>query len=146
MRDGYESEIRIHRPKNVPENGSPLIVLIFGGGFFMDDYILAFPSLEMLLCPHLSYTPLLISRLPHTLSTLALRTGIGEPFDSDNYAAALQLRSGHLHALSELVLDTNGGKPEYPSLAAVCTREGISFRIVERNHFNPFLSPDRDFQ
>lgn len=113
---------------------------------FMDDYILAFPSLEMLLCPYLSYTPLLISRLPHTLSTLALRTGIGEPFDSDNYAAALQLRSGHLHALSELVLDTNGGKPEYPSLAAVCTSEGISFRIVERNRFNPFLSSDREFQ
>jgi acetyl esterase/lipase len=37
MRDGYESEIRIHRPKNVPENGSPLIVLIFGGGFFMGN-------------------------------------------------------------------------------------------------------------
>lgn len=37
MRDGYESEIRIHRPKNIPEKGSPLIVLIFGGGFFMGN-------------------------------------------------------------------------------------------------------------
>jgi acetyl esterase/lipase len=37
MRDGYESEIRIHKPKTVPENGSPLVVLIFGGGFFMGN-------------------------------------------------------------------------------------------------------------
>jgi len=38
MRDGYESEIRIHRPKTPPKDGgSPLIVLIFGGGFFMGN-------------------------------------------------------------------------------------------------------------
>lgn len=37
MRDGYESEIRIHRPKSQPENGSPLVVLIYGGGFFMGN-------------------------------------------------------------------------------------------------------------
>lgn len=37
MRDGYESEIRIHRPKTLPKNGSPLVVLIFGGGFFMGN-------------------------------------------------------------------------------------------------------------
>lgn len=37
MRDGCESEIRIHRPKATPENGSPLVVLIFGGGFFMGN-------------------------------------------------------------------------------------------------------------
>jgi acetyl esterase/lipase len=39
MRDGFESEIRIHRPKKTsPEekgDGSPLIVLFHGGGFFM---------------------------------------------------------------------------------------------------------------
>lgn len=37
MRDGYESEIRIHRPKSPPKTGSPLVVLIFGGGFFMGN-------------------------------------------------------------------------------------------------------------
>jgi acetyl esterase/lipase len=37
MRDGFESEIRIHRPKSPPVTGSPLVVLIFGGGFFMGN-------------------------------------------------------------------------------------------------------------
>lgn len=36
MRDGFESEIRIHRPHTLAKNrGSPLIVLVYGGGFFM---------------------------------------------------------------------------------------------------------------
>jgi hypothetical protein len=40
MRDGFESEIRVHKPKTLPdENGgggsSPLVVLLYGGGFFM---------------------------------------------------------------------------------------------------------------
>jgi acetyl esterase/lipase len=35
MRDGYESEIRIFRPSTLPDNGSPLIVLIYGGGFLV---------------------------------------------------------------------------------------------------------------
>lgn len=35
MRDGYESEIRIHKPKSPPDSGSPLVVLLFGGGFIM---------------------------------------------------------------------------------------------------------------
>lgn len=35
MRDGYESEIRIHKPTTPPSGGSPLVVLIFGGGFIM---------------------------------------------------------------------------------------------------------------
>jgi len=40
MRDGFQSEIRIHRPKKLPENGrSPLVVLIYGGGFFMGKQI-----------------------------------------------------------------------------------------------------------
>lgn len=34
MRDGYESEIRIIRP-SVPEGGSPVIVLIYGGGYLV---------------------------------------------------------------------------------------------------------------
>ncbi|KAL4961375.1 alpha/beta hydrolase [Aspergillus stella-maris] len=33
MRDGYEHEIRIFRPSSVPEDGSPVIVLIYGGGY-----------------------------------------------------------------------------------------------------------------
>jgi acetyl esterase/lipase len=37
MRDGFSSEIRIHRPKSPPATGSPLVVLIFGGGFFMGN-------------------------------------------------------------------------------------------------------------
>ncbi|KAG8623271.1 hypothetical protein KVT40_008247 [Elsinoe batatas] len=34
MRDGFESEIRIHRPASPPAK-SPLIVLIYGGGFIV---------------------------------------------------------------------------------------------------------------
>lgn len=39
MRDGYESEIRIHRPTTPPEQsqGRPLVVLIYGGGFFLGN-------------------------------------------------------------------------------------------------------------
>lgn len=33
MRDGHESEIRVLRPANPPASGSPLVVLLFGGGF-----------------------------------------------------------------------------------------------------------------
>ncbi|TKA71637.1 hypothetical protein B0A55_07573 [Friedmanniomyces simplex] len=33
MRDGYESTIKIHKPASKPSAGSPLVVLIFGGGF-----------------------------------------------------------------------------------------------------------------
>ncbi|KAL5344108.1 Alpha/Beta hydrolase protein [Aspergillus crustosus] len=35
MRDGYDSEIRIFRPSSLPDNGGPLIVLIFGGGYLV---------------------------------------------------------------------------------------------------------------
>jgi acetyl esterase/lipase len=35
MRDGFESEIRIIRPSTLPDDGSPLIVLIFSGGFLV---------------------------------------------------------------------------------------------------------------
>jgi hypothetical protein len=42
MRDGFLSEIRIHRPKTLSENGdsggSLLVVLIHGGGFFMGKF------------------------------------------------------------------------------------------------------------
>lgn len=34
MRDGYESEIRVVKPP-VPQSNSPLVVLMFGGAFFM---------------------------------------------------------------------------------------------------------------
>ncbi|KAK4503217.1 hypothetical protein PRZ48_006645 [Zasmidium cellare] len=33
MRDGFQSSIKIHRPKDPPASGSPLIVFFFGGGF-----------------------------------------------------------------------------------------------------------------
>ncbi|KAK5677477.1 hypothetical protein LTS10_010049 [Elasticomyces elasticus] len=33
MRDGYQSAIKIHRPASKPSTGSPLIVLLYGGGF-----------------------------------------------------------------------------------------------------------------
>ena len=33
MRDGFQSELRIHSPTEPPKGGSPLIVLVFGGGW-----------------------------------------------------------------------------------------------------------------
>ncbi|KAF2222957.1 alpha/beta hydrolase fold-3 domain-containing protein [Elsinoe ampelina] len=39
MRDGFESEIRIHRPRVKPNDGSPLIVLAFGGGFVFGNVL-----------------------------------------------------------------------------------------------------------
>jgi len=33
MRDGFESQIKIHRP--VGKSGGPLLVLIYGGGFVL---------------------------------------------------------------------------------------------------------------
>ncbi|KAK3111652.1 hypothetical protein LTR53_012873 [Teratosphaeriaceae sp. CCFEE 6253] len=33
MRDGFDSAIKIHRPAMKPSTGSPLVVLIYGGGF-----------------------------------------------------------------------------------------------------------------
>jgi len=38
MRDGFESEIMIHRPENPPEK-SPLIVLLYGGGFVVGSNV-----------------------------------------------------------------------------------------------------------
>lgn len=37
MRDGFQSTIKIHRPTNPPESGSPLIVFYYGGGFVGGD-------------------------------------------------------------------------------------------------------------
>lgn len=38
MRDGYASEIRIYRPENPrPREQTPLVVLIYGGGFILGD-------------------------------------------------------------------------------------------------------------
>lgn len=33
MRDGHQSEIRVFKPATHPSSGSPLVVLLFGGGF-----------------------------------------------------------------------------------------------------------------
>lgn len=33
MRDGFESELKIFKPTSPPPTGSPLVVLVFGGGF-----------------------------------------------------------------------------------------------------------------
>jgi carboxylesterase type B len=46
MRDGFESEIRVHTPKKSPDKnsdggGSPLVVLLYGGGFFMGKYLIS---------------------------------------------------------------------------------------------------------
>jgi acetyl esterase/lipase len=38
MRDGFESTIKIHKPAKTPAGGSPLIVLIFGGGWISGSY------------------------------------------------------------------------------------------------------------
>ena len=38
MRDGYESEVRVHKPVSAPSS-SPLIVLCFGGGFVVGSNI-----------------------------------------------------------------------------------------------------------
>jgi len=38
MRDGFESEAIVHRPANPPEK-SPLIILIFGGGFVLGSNV-----------------------------------------------------------------------------------------------------------
>ncbi|KAJ5623956.1 Alpha/Beta hydrolase protein [Penicillium lagena] len=35
MRDGYESELRVIQPPSRPSSGSPLVVLLYGGGFFL---------------------------------------------------------------------------------------------------------------
>jgi acetyl esterase/lipase len=37
MRDGFQSTIKVHRPAETPSSGSPLIVLLFGGGFISGD-------------------------------------------------------------------------------------------------------------
>lgn len=37
MRDGFQSSIKLHRPKDPPAEGSPLIVFCFGGGFISGD-------------------------------------------------------------------------------------------------------------
>jgi len=48
MRDGYESEIIIHRPENPPEK-SPLVVLLYGGGFVVG---------KLKFCPFRAYNQL----------------------------------------------------------------------------------------
>ncbi|PNS21081.1 hypothetical protein CAC42_3418 [Sphaceloma murrayae] len=37
MRDGYESELRVFQPEKADAGGSPLVVLIYGGGFVMGE-------------------------------------------------------------------------------------------------------------
>ncbi|TKX23817.1 alpha/beta hydrolase fold-containing protein 16 [Elsinoe australis] len=37
MRDGYESEIKVYQPEKPAAGGSPLVVLIYGGGFVMGE-------------------------------------------------------------------------------------------------------------
>ena len=33
MRDGHKNEVRVFRPSSMPEDGSPVVVLIYGGGY-----------------------------------------------------------------------------------------------------------------
>lgn len=37
MRDGFESELKIFKPTKPPAKGSPLVVLVFGGGFVIGN-------------------------------------------------------------------------------------------------------------
>ena len=43
MRDGHESEIRVFKPASPPANGSPLVALLFGGGFITGSNIQLIP-------------------------------------------------------------------------------------------------------
>lgn len=36
-RDGYKIPIRIYRPRSPPQSGSPLVLLLHGGGFVLGD-------------------------------------------------------------------------------------------------------------
>ncbi|OJJ05128.1 hypothetical protein ASPVEDRAFT_833585 [Aspergillus versicolor CBS 583.65] len=48
MRDGYESEIRIFRPRVLSDDGSPVIVLIYGGGYLVGTNMQLVPSARAL--------------------------------------------------------------------------------------------------
>ncbi|KAL2869701.1 alpha/beta hydrolase [Aspergillus lucknowensis] len=69
MRDGYESEIRIFRPSLLPEDGSPLVVLIFGGGF------LAGTNMQ-----HVPFARALTSIYSATTITISYRRAPEHPF------------------------------------------------------------------
>ena len=43
MRDGHESEIRVFKPASPPPTGSPLVALLFGGGFITGSNIQLVP-------------------------------------------------------------------------------------------------------
>lgn len=48
MRDGHESEIRIFRPSVLPVDGSPVIVLIYAGGYLVGSNMQLAPSARAL--------------------------------------------------------------------------------------------------
>lgn len=48
MRDGYKSEIRVFRPSVLPDDGGPLIVLIYGGGYLVGSNMQLAPSARAL--------------------------------------------------------------------------------------------------
>lgn len=111
----------------------------------MDDYILSFPTLETLLCSYSTFSPLLVKRLPPTLTSLILRVRTDCTFPSDEYAAALQRHRHKLRRLSALtIVDVPGRwrrrKNQWEPLVELCAAEGISFRIMRRDPYNPFVS------
>lgn len=117
---------------------------------FMDDYILSFPSLLTLVCASLTYTPLLLSRLPVALSSLILQAPSHKPFADDDFAVALRQHRDELRALSKLVilLDNRASemRPQYLSLATLCAEQRRSFLVLDRSHYNPFLARNRCFK
>lgn len=36
-RDGYKIPVRVYKPRSPPSSGSPLVVLVHGGGFVLGD-------------------------------------------------------------------------------------------------------------
>lgn len=107
---------------------------LFGEPFstlcFMDDFVSAFSSLEFLLCSNHLYSPELFSRLPPTLTSLALcaPNAWEDPFPADQYAAALQKHRSRLPRLRKVtVVEGRNSLVRCDPIPAVCEAEGIAF-------------------
>lgn len=107
---------------------------------FMDDHIMSFTSLKTLKCPRNSYTSLLISGLPPTLTHLILGSGPGDRSPIHDIADALQQNRRRLIALARVTIAGREllgqwGQP----LVELCMREGITFDSVDTYDFDPFV-------
>lgn len=85
MRDGYESEIKLFKPTKPPTGGSPLIVLVYGGGFVIgsNDQLTAYgrqlSKLYGATCVNISYRLAPEHKFP---------TGINDSWDTVKWCAA----------------------------------------------------------